>query len=45
VGRNKDEAQKRLDMHAEKRITVIEPPTDNIAVFQKAEIYYSRQEL
>ena len=43
--RNRDEAQKRLDMYAEKGITIIEPHTVNIAVFQKAEIYTARQEL
>jgi hypothetical protein len=45
VQRNRDEAQKRLDMYAEKGITIIEPQTVNIAVFQKAEIYSARQEL
>jgi len=45
VKRNRDEAQKRLDMYAEKGITIIEPHTVNIAVFQKAEIYTARQEL
>jgi len=32
-------------MYAEKGITIIEPLTVNIAVFQKAEIYTARQEL
>jgi len=45
VKRNRDETQKRLDMYAEKGITIIEPHTVNIAVFQKAEIYSARQEL
>ena len=39
------EAQKRLDMYTEKGITIIEPQTVNIAVFQKAEIYSARHEL
>ena len=41
----RDEAQKRLDMYAEKGITIVEPQTINMAVFQKAEIYSARQEL
>jgi hypothetical protein len=32
-------------MYAEKGITIIEPHTVNIAVFQKAEIYTARQKL
>ena len=45
VKRNHDEAQKHLDMYSEKGITIIQPETVNIAVFQKAEIYSARQEL
>ena len=45
VKRNRDEAQKRLDMYAEKGITIVEPQTVNVAVFQKAEMYSARQEL
>ena len=45
VQRNRDEAQKRLDIYAEKGITIIEPQTVNIAVFQKAEIHTAKQEL
>ena len=45
VQRNRDEVQKRLDIYAEKGITIIQPETVNIAVFQKAEIYTARQEL
>ncbi len=32
-------------MYTEKEITIIEPETVNIAVFQKAEIYTAKQEL
>ena len=32
-------------MYSEKGITIIQPETVNIAVFQKAEIYTARQEL
>ena len=45
VKRHQDEAQKKLDLYAEKGITIIEPQTVNIAVFQKAEILLAREEL
>ena len=40
-----DEAQKKLDLYAEKGITIIDPGTVNIAVFQKAEILLAKEEL
>jgi len=45
VKRHQDEAQKKLDLYAEKGITIIEPQTVNIAVFQKAEILLAKGEL
>ena len=45
VKANRDEAQKRLDLYAEKGITIIEPQTVNIAVFQKAEVLLAKEEL
>jgi hypothetical protein len=43
--KHQDEAQKKLDLYAEKGITIIEPQTVNIAVFQRAEILVAREEL
>ena len=43
--KHQDEAQKKLDLYAERGITIIEPHTVNIAVFQKAEILVAREEL
>ena len=43
VKKHQDEAQKKLDLYAEKGITIIEPQTVNIAVFQKAEISLPRK--
>jgi hypothetical protein len=43
--KHQDEAQKKLDLYAEKGITIIEPQTVNIAVFQKAEILLAKEEL
>ena len=43
--KHQDEAQKKLDLYAEKGITIIEPQTVNIAVFQKAEILVAKEEL
>ena len=45
VKKNRDEVQKRLDLYAERGITIIEPQTVNIAVFQKAEILVAKEEL
>jgi hypothetical protein len=45
VKKHHDEAQKKLDLYAEKGITIIEPQTVNIAVFQKAEILVAKEEL
>ena len=45
VRKHHDEAQKKLDLYAEKGITIIEPQTVNIAVFQKAEILVAKEEL
>jgi hypothetical protein len=45
VKKHHDEAQKKLDLYAEKGITIIEPQTVNIAVFQKAEILLAKEEL
>jgi hypothetical protein len=45
VKRHCDEAQKKLDLYAERGITIIEPQTVNIAVFQKAEILLAKEEL
>jgi len=43
--KHEDEAQKKLDLYAERGITIIEPQTVNIAVFQKAEILLAKEEL
>jgi hypothetical protein len=43
--RHQDEAQKKLDLYAERGIAIIEPQTVNIAVFQKAEILLAKEEL
>jgi len=45
VKQNRDEAQKKLDLYAEKGITIIDPITVNIAVFQKAEVLLAKEEL
>jgi hypothetical protein len=45
VKKHQDEAQKKLDLYAERGITIIEPQTVNIAVFQKAEILLAKEEL
>jgi len=45
VRRNRDEAQKRLDLYAEKGIIINQPETVNIAVFQKAEVMVAKEEL
>jgi hypothetical protein len=44
---NRDEAQKRLDMYAEKGIVINtpQPVTVNVAVFQKAEVLVAKEEL
>jgi len=44
VKKHHDEAQKKLDLYAEKGITIIEPQTVNIAVFQKAEVLLAKEE-
>jgi hypothetical protein len=45
--RHRDEAQKRLDMYAEKGIIFNEPTslTLNVAVFQKAELLLAKEQL
>ena len=45
VKKNRDEAQKKLELYAEKGITIVEPQTVNIAVFQKAEVLLAKEEL
>jgi hypothetical protein len=45
VKANRNEAQKKLDLYAEKGITIIEPQTVNIAIFQRAEILLAKEEL
>jgi hypothetical protein len=45
VKKHEDEAQKKLDLYAERGITIIEPQTVNIAVFQKAELLLAKEEL
>ena len=45
VKKHHDEAQKKLDLYGEKGITIIEPHTVNIAVFQKAEVLLAKEEL
>lgn len=47
VQRNRDEAQKRLEMYAEKGIVIHEPEsvTVNVTVFQKAELLVAKEEL
>jgi hypothetical protein len=47
VQRNRNEAQKRLDMYAEKGIVINEPEsiTVNVTVFQKAELLLAKEEL
>lgn len=43
--RHQDEAQKKLDMYAEKGIVIKDPGIVNIAVFQKAELLLAKEEL
>ncbi len=43
--KHQDEAQKKLDLYAERGITIIQPQTVNIAVFQKAEVLLAKEEL
>jgi hypothetical protein len=45
VKKHHDEAQKKLDLYAERGITIIEPQTVNVAVFQKAEVLLAKEEL
>lgn len=45
VKKNRDEAQKKLDLYAERGVTIIDPITVNIAVFQKAELLVAKEEL
>ena len=45
VKKNQDEAQKKLDLYAEKGITIIEPTAVSITVFEKAEILLAKEEL
>jgi len=47
VQRNRDEAQKRLDMYAEKGLAINTPEsvTVNVTVFQKAEVLLAKGEL
>jgi len=47
VQRNRDEAQKRLDMYAEKGVVINTPEsvTVNVAVFQKTEVLVVKEEL
>jgi hypothetical protein len=45
VKKHHDEAQKKLDLYAERGITIIEPQTVNVAIFQKAEILLAKEEL
>jgi hypothetical protein len=45
VKKHQDDAQKKLDLYAERGITIIEPQTVNIAVFQKAELLLAKEEL
>ena len=42
---SRDEAQKKLDLYAEKGITIIQPATVNIAVFQKADVMLAKEEV
>ncbi len=43
--KHQDEAQKKLDLYAERGITIIEPQIVSIAVFQKAEVLLAKEEL
>ena len=43
--KHQDESQKKLNLYAERGITIIEPQTVNIVVFQKAEILPAKEEL
>ena len=47
IQRNRDEAQKRLDMYAKKGVVINTPQsvTVNVAVFQKAEVLVAKEEL
>jgi hypothetical protein len=47
IQRNRDEAQKHLDMYAEKGIVINTPQsvTVNVAVFQKADLLLAKREL
>src|SRR3990172_3137166 len=40
-----DEAQKRLDLYAEKGVTIIEPEHLEIKVFQRVDIFLAKEEL
>jgi hypothetical protein len=42
---HRDEAQKRLDLFAQRGVTIIEPGTVHIKVFQKAEVLLAKEEL
>ena len=45
VKANRDEAQKRLDLYAEKGVTIIEPEHLEIKVFQRVDIFLAKEEL
>jgi hypothetical protein len=45
VKKHQDEAQKKLDLYAERGIRIVEPQTVSIRVFQKAEILLAKEEL
>jgi len=40
-----DEAQKRLDLYAEKGVTIIEPEHLEIKIFQRVDIFLAKEEL
>lgn len=45
VKANRDEAQKKLDLYAEKGVTIIEPEHIEIKVFQRVDIFLAKEEL
>jgi len=42
--KRQDEVQKKLDLYAQIGLTIVEPQTLNIVVFQKAEILLAKEE-
>ena len=43
--KHQDEAQKKLDLYAEKGVTIIEPERVEIKIFQRVDIFLAKEEL